>query len=568
MDRARPAESTREAELEARCESLSARLSRLQDLLKNKTEVVERKQEVIDKLRDTSAKKTEAIAAARLRYQTLRDRVSAIEADKGKLEQTYYDQYFAKLAQAERLEHALNQVKDDVASGEGARRAVELLEQLVADAELRIPSLRPYLRLTVDLGIGEGCTDFCHQHRRNLVARMPTAFNTRVMAILDLAEYENAEAYIDAVRAASKGNVIREARKAEAAGLTCHLFEPAEYADDIQAILDSKPERQGGALRPPYDQGAEAFLEFIREEHANREPPCPRHHNSWYGIFGAGPGSRETLLGFIMLERNGQFGHYRHILGHGDWLAKGIMFELHFALVDLMYSSEPGLSVVSYAGWTDLPDRVDARPGLTRWKKKTLFKPRLLLEVLSSPRERIISEIIENSANKAFPEHVLDGARSGACLFCAALMGQRDVIHFHRRGIDAVTLVDHDGDMMAELQKAYPESWTYLTGDAFDFIDSASAEGREFDVVTLDPWVYLQQRTIGHLRQLISLANNHVVISLTDTHFFRRNHVAPTADAVFRYFNSLDPRVRAAEVLLSTPHAGGLYWCVLDVQGA
>ena len=121
---------------------------------------------------------------------------------------------------------------------------------------------------------------------------------------------------------------------------------------------------------------------------------------------------------------------------------------------------------------------------------------------------------------------------------------------------------------MAEMQKVYPGTWTYHVGDAFDFIRSACEDGLKFDVITLDPWVYLQQTTIDHLWELVSLASRYVVISLTDTHFFQRNHLAPTPDDVFRYFSALDPRIHTADVILSTPHAGGLYWCVLDVTGA
>src|SRR6266550_6233756 len=144
MERRSPAEGAHEdmnRSLEREAE-LKARVSRLQELLKRKVEVLERKQETINQLRETSAKKTEAVRAARLRSQALRDGVSAVEADKGKLEQTYYDEYFAKLAQAEWFERTMSELRDELTQSEGqaSARARDLLEQLAAETPIQIPS--------------------------------------------------------------------------------------------------------------------------------------------------------------------------------------------------------------------------------------------------------------------------------------------------------------------------------------------------------------------------------------------------------------------------------------------
>jgi hypothetical protein len=204
---------------------------------------------------------------------------------------------------------------------------------------------------------------------------------------------------------------------------------------------------------------------------------------------------------------------------------------------------------------------------LTRWKKKTLFKPMCLIETLHGTPDELRAEIIENATNKTFPVNVLEDAQSVACLYSAALMGQRDVIHVAQRGIQVVTLVDHDAEMMAEMRKVYPENWNYHVGDAFEFVRAARAARNRFDVVILDPWVYLERANVEITKALVGIANQYVLISLTDIHFFRQNYLKPVAEDAYRYFHALDQRIVAVDVVLSTRSFGGLYWCVLKLTG-
>ena len=493
----------------------------------------------------------------------------SVEADKGKLELAYYDLYFDRLSEKQLFKERIASIRSAISllSGIGNEEVLVLLDQVLAETRIEIPTLKPYPILRVDLGLSDGCSDYCKSHRRGMTSRMGNAFHgTRVNAILDLSHFADAKAYLESVHSKSKGNVVREARRASSRGLVCRTFNPFDRVDDIGAILNSKPERQAGALRPPYDQGVEVFLKYVEENHPNRSPSCQQHHNTCHGIFELGDAGH--LLGFVMVERHGQFGHYRHIMGHGDWLKEGIMFQLHFAVVDWAYTNQQGLTLLSYAQWTDLPDTVDTRPGLTRWKKKTLFKPMCLIETLHGTPEELRAEVIENAKNKTFPVYVLEDAQSVACLYSAALMGQRDVIHVVQQGIEDVTLVDHDAEMMAEMRKAYPQNWNYHVGDAFEFVRAARDARKRFDVLILDPWVYLEGANVAMTKALVGIANQYILISLTDIHFFRQNHLKPVAKDVFRYFHALDERIVAAEVELSTRAFGGLYWCVLKLSGA
>lgn len=517
--------------------------------------------------RDAVVRLKEQLGRQRDLVEKAKERLRSVEGDKGKLEQTYYDLYFSSLVEAQLFSEKIDQIRMALAgkSGPEVTLVQTLIDQLEAETHIDIPTLRPYPRLRVDLGLAEGCSEFCRRHRRAMTQRMITAFTgTRVNAILDLSEYRDMAAYVEAVRAKSKGNVIREVRHAASRGLICRGFDPADHVADIEAIFQSKPERQAGPLRPPYNKGAEAFLTYVHDNHPNRMPPCLRHHNTWHGIFEGTPHG-DRLLGFIMIERHGQFGHYRHIVGHGDLLDQGIMFHLHFAVVEWIYASQPGLTLLSYAQWTDLPDVIDIRPGLTRWKKKTLFKPIRLIETLHGTPEDIRADIVENAKGRVFPEYVLETAQSAACIYSAALMGIRDVVHFARREIQEVTLVDNDAEMMAELRKAYSANWDYHVGDAFAFIRSARASRKRFDVVTLDPWVYLEQANVNIIKSIVGIARQYVLISLTDIHFFRPNYLKPVAEDVFRYFHAREESIVAVDVVLSTQGFGGLYWCVLKL---
>ncbi len=503
-------------------------------------------------------------------FEKAKQTLYVAEANKGKLEQTYYDLYFQQIAEMRLFSKRVSSIRSVLSkmSGPAIHTVLELLDELEWKTRIEIPSLRPFPRLRVNLGLAEGCSKFCSAHRRRMTSRMSNAFSgTRVNAILDLSEYLDLSAYLHAVHVKSKGNVTREVQRSTARGLVCRIFEPIDYVADIEAILQSEPERQAGALRPPYDRGVDTFLQYIEVNHPAVIPLCLRHHNTWHGIFELRE-SGDRLLGFIMVERHGEFGHYRHIMGHGQWLKEGIMFHLHFAVVEWIYACQPGLSLVSYAQWTDLPDAIDTRPGLTRWKKKTLFKPIRLIETLQGRPEDMRNEIAQNSRNKAFPHHVLENAQSVACIYSAALMGQRDVIHVAESGIEAVTLVDHDAEMMDEMRKVYPTNWNYRVEDAFAFIREARATRRRFDVLILDPWVYLEQANVDLIKSLVRIANQYVLISLTDIHFFRPNNLKPLAENIFRYFHALDETIVSVDLLLSTRSFGGLYWCALKLPGA
>ncbi len=430
-------------------------------------------------------------------------------------------------------------------------------------------------RKVFDFQFGEGCTAACEARRREIVGQMPTAFNsTRVMAVLDLTQFANIDAYFVALGRVHKGAGRRHAQKSARQGYFCKRFESANYVPDMWEIHTSKPARQGGAMREPYDHSIDEMGGVPHEWTPLAEPACALHHDYYWGVFCSRLGHRqgedglvtdEKLVGYIMLERQGNFARYRHILGHGDHLADGIMYQLHLAVVEWILAKRPafGLDYLLYAGWTEISGREDSRPGLTQWKKKTLFRPCYVMENITLPRSKMLHEIRAMAEGRPFPQFTLANANSGICIYSVALHGVRDVIHLRDKQVKRVTLVDIDREKMEEMKKIYPQRWEYLVGDAFETLDRLKRDDQTFDVVVLDPWIHEQTRNLDRLGDLLDIANRYVVISLSMKSFFAEHGLPTKADALGAFLKARDSRVKEARLMFCTAFDGGMYWATI-----
>ncbi|MEN6373149.1 MAG: hypothetical protein ABFD75_00030 [Smithella sp.] len=105
----------------------------------------------------------------------------------------------------------------------------------------------------------------------------------------------------------------RKIRRAEKEGYHFGEFDWNDYLDDIFNINTSKNVRSGGVMHGWY-----------------REPVKPRYHNSeeqyfkkYYGIF-----KDQSLIAYLHLSLCGDFGFFKHIIGHADHLKSGVMYYL------------------------------------------------------------------------------------------------------------------------------------------------------------------------------------------------------------------------------------------------
>jgi len=194
-----------------------------------------------------------------------------------------------------------------------------------------------------------------------------------VVAYIDL--HTTYRDYINEVKKYCKGNVIRDARKAD--GYVSHIFEMANYVPDMHEINHSKEVRCGRPMAKNYRRSVEEMGGAPRIWKELGRLDCPVHWRRLWGIFKPEPGYKqgdlvvdEKLLGYISLYRSGNYAQYSMLLGHGDYLKDGIMYCLHFAIMEWLFGDDPdtdGLDFLWYCNW-------GGGPGLKLWKKKAGFK--------------------------------------------------------------------------------------------------------------------------------------------------------------------------------------------------
>jgi hypothetical protein len=135
-------------------------------------------------------------------------------------------------------------------------------------------------------------------------------------------------------------------------------------------------------MTEPYRRDVEQMRRDAETAVEFQPPVCPRHYDHWWGVFvpdedgGSGDG-RNRLVAYIRLRRNGTYALYAQILGHADYLKYGVMYRLHFAIVQWLCAggdeSARGVEQLVYAGFHQGVE------GLQLWKKKTAFEPALLV---------------------------------------------------------------------------------------------------------------------------------------------------------------------------------------------
>jgi len=86
-----------------------------------------------------------------------------------------------------------------------------------------------------------------------------------------------------------------------------------------------------------------------------------------------------------------------------------------------------------------------------------------------------------------YPAFMLPHGGTGLCLFAAGFLGWNDVIHMVRKEM-TVDCVDTDKDKLWEMATLYPEGLACHVSDAWEFAERAVHDGRQWDVVSVDPF--------------------------------------------------------------------------------
>ena len=215
-----------------------------------------------------------------------------------------------------------------------------------------------------------GCTPQCQEiYIDGWHMRECTSFinNNRVVAYLDINNYDD---FIKKIKKRCKGNIIRDARKAD--NYSCNIFNFKEYIPGVVKINHSKEVRCGGPMTPAYCRSIEEVSKIDSKFMATTDPLCKKHYDLMWGIF-----DDKELLAYIRLRRIGDYAQYAQILGHGDYLKYGIMYKLHLEVMRWLCSQDElsvGIKHVWYCDWFTVG-------GLMLWKKKAGFDPAILKEV-------------------------------------------------------------------------------------------------------------------------------------------------------------------------------------------
>ena len=93
-----------------------------------------------------------------------------------------------------------------------------------------------------------------------------------------------------------------------------------------------------------------------------------------------------------------------------------------------------------------------------------------------------------NRNAQIYPAFLLPDTGTALCLFAAGFWGWNDGIHMIRRGLDC-TFVDTDTNKLWEMATLLPEGHAFHVEDAWAFASEAAYAGREWDVVSVDPFM-------------------------------------------------------------------------------
>lgn len=205
---------------------------------------------------------------------------------------------------------------------------------------------------------------------------------------IDLNQYKSYDDYKKEM-AKKSGNFVRDAKKAFREGYRVHLIEPSNHSPDIVSIHRSLKIRSFGLM-------PDAF--FINIDHLGglpktfaeiQQPSCPQHWEYLFGVFADRPGYQQgairtdqQLLGYARLHRIGNTLFYRDFIGHGDYVAHGIMKLLHMEI--MQWVLDPANVFTQDISQMVYGAMERGSEGLFTWKRRSLFAPYLINLIVQS----------------------------------------------------------------------------------------------------------------------------------------------------------------------------------------
>jgi hypothetical protein len=119
-----------------------------------------------------------------------------------------------------------------------------------------------------------------------------------------------------------------------------------------------------------------------------------------------------------------------------------------------------------------------------------------------------------NREAQPYPSFLLPTEGTALSLFAAGFWGWNDGIHLIRAGL-TIDFVDTDADKLFEMASLMPEGHAFHVDDAYDFASRAALEGREWDVVSVDPFMgHMQERSWEMLYLWLTVARKMLTLTV------------------------------------------------------
>ena len=223
---------------------------------------------------------------------------------------------------------------------------------------------------------------------RNSVTPKPQHEKRTTLHAIDLKYYKNYDDYKKEM-AKKSGNFLRDAKKANRAGYRVQLIEPSNHSPDIVSIHRSLKIRSFGLMFDSFFINIDHLGGLPKQYCTVPEPACQEHWEFSFGVLAERPGykqgaiqTNQQLLGYARLHRIGNTLFYRDFIGHGEYVADGIMKLLHIEMMQwILDRNNPFTQDVHQLIYGALERGSE---GLFNWKKRSLFAPYLIDLVLQS----------------------------------------------------------------------------------------------------------------------------------------------------------------------------------------
>tara|TARA_B100001059_G_scaffold236815_1_gene290819 strand:- start:1086 stop:2561 length:1476 start_codon:yes stop_codon:yes gene_type:complete len=156
----------------------------------------------------------------------------------------------------------------------------------------------------------------------------------------------------------------------------CKRFVYSNHLPDIIEINNSKEVRSGGVMTTAY-KNIQNIQKNKLDDLLNIENEL--FFTEYFGIFEKNDGYmqndlvvNEKLIGYINVRGENRICGYAKILGHGDYLVYGIMYHLHFFIMEWLLSKN-SFDYLLYGGYFQ-----GTGGKLIQWKKKLLWEPYMM----------------------------------------------------------------------------------------------------------------------------------------------------------------------------------------------